>query len=448
MCSDFNGDGALDVVFTNQGSPSTILLNNGTGGLAPPALVASSSLGSDDHTRGVAVGDVNGDGAVDMVLCGESNALFLNDGEGVFSEDVNVPLPSDGRACSFVDMDRDGALDILLLLGTTAGDRGSGGDGESGGGPLALFVSKGNRPPSSPACALGNVVCTLLEDETAIFGLTDISGDWSFYDPTAMALADVDLNGILDVIITVALPSSGSFYDGSTLPVVVYGEQNLTTGKLLYGDDCRSGNDCACTNYGWNRDSSFGGLSSSSLVVADFENRGLTDVVIGSGLAFGNGKNEMLGYRQICEEEGDDGIRSKWGDSDGNSIALYDLDDIESICAFRDIFFNPDPNPDFPYCTLACGEEEEPCEQCFEKQECSDCPIEVQCVTDETEPDLDKVSCAARCVQKFTIERFDVRALASTDVDGDGDIDLFYAMGSKSSPAALRRTNRMAAPPV
>jgi hypothetical protein len=87
---DFNGDGKLDATTANFGSNNvSILLGNGSGGFSspapPPVTVATGP-------ETVAVGDVNGDGKLDVVTAGGDFGLTLRlgKGDGTFT----TPTPS------------------------------------------------------------------------------------------------------------------------------------------------------------------------------------------------------------------------------------------------------------------------------------------------------------------------------------------------------------------
>jgi hypothetical protein len=90
---DVNGDGALDLVTGNQcghkgctefGEQNVVYLNDGAGSFFPEA---AHTIGPAlDYTYDVAVGDLNGDGALDVVVGNfrEQNGVYLNDGTGSF----------------------------------------------------------------------------------------------------------------------------------------------------------------------------------------------------------------------------------------------------------------------------------------------------------------------------------------------------------------------------
>ena len=133
---DLDGDGDLDLAFPEGGGP-LLLLNDGKA-----RFLAASGV----HTRGFrlaangyrrwssfpALGDVNGDGVLDLVAdcrCGEKRfLLFFGDGNGGFrrAPAANMPVkPGQYPSCRYrihlLDVDGDGDLDLLAFDGENQG---------------------------------------------------------------------------------------------------------------------------------------------------------------------------------------------------------------------------------------------------------------------------------------------------------------------------------------
>ena len=96
ITSDFNGDGILDLAVTNcasycEGSYLSILLGNGDGTFQPPVSSSEALTGC------LAAGDFNGNGKVDLALCGPNNEILiqLGIGNGSFAPPVSYPVTGD-----------------------------------------------------------------------------------------------------------------------------------------------------------------------------------------------------------------------------------------------------------------------------------------------------------------------------------------------------------------
>ncbi len=127
--ADFNGDGIPDVAITNYNGPNiSILLGNGDGTFQSPTSFPSEL----QITCGIAAGDFNNDGKVDLAVCGQlinngtggdgGVSIFLANSDGSFQAPVNyptVPVGLNGNPVTFgiprvADLNKDGNLDIVI----------------------------------------------------------------------------------------------------------------------------------------------------------------------------------------------------------------------------------------------------------------------------------------------------------------------------------------------
>tara|TARA_R110002072_G_scaffold141664_3_gene286958 strand:- start:73683 stop:75314 length:1632 start_codon:yes stop_codon:yes gene_type:complete len=116
---DVDGDGALDMVFGNFGQ-NRLYLNDGAGGYAD--ATATHLPANSGGTAAVALGDFDGDGDLDLVA-GTSGPgspqtrLYVNAGNGVFVDVTSTQFPSAGmstHAIGLGDLDGDGDMDLVL----------------------------------------------------------------------------------------------------------------------------------------------------------------------------------------------------------------------------------------------------------------------------------------------------------------------------------------------
>ena len=160
--ADVTGDGNLDIVTANAGSlDMTVIAGDGAGGFG---RAASYSIGPDVEPFGVAVGDVNGDGKADVVVANAgtdgsgfpppelpgSVSVFVADGAGAFAAAVQYSSgPDEGRAQGIAlgDITGDGHVDIVVSRPNANGVAVLAGDGSGAFGDAALYpVSVGPAP--------------------------------------------------------------------------------------------------------------------------------------------------------------------------------------------------------------------------------------------------------------------------------------------------------------
>lgn len=125
---DVDDDGDLDAYLVQSGwnlaigfgpdSPANqLFLNDGTGHFA--AAVGIDGAGDTGYGMGVATGDYDSDGDVDLYVTNlGANRLLQNDGSGRFTdvtEEAGVGDPGWSTAATFADLDGDGDLDLFVV---------------------------------------------------------------------------------------------------------------------------------------------------------------------------------------------------------------------------------------------------------------------------------------------------------------------------------------------
>jgi enediyne biosynthesis protein E4 len=127
VCSDFDGDGWIDIFVANDATPNFLYHNNGNGTFKDIGFVSGAAVnenGSEQACMGVTVGDYDHDGKFDIFATNfsqEYNVLYRATGANLFTDTsyaagfTNQPYVSWGT--KFFDYDNDGWLDLFVANG-------------------------------------------------------------------------------------------------------------------------------------------------------------------------------------------------------------------------------------------------------------------------------------------------------------------------------------------
>lgn len=167
VLADLDADGDLDIAASAQPPDAAmdelhVLLNQGGGSFAP-----SVAYGTGYFAQGVAAGDFDGDGKVDLAVAngnGGDVSLYVGSGDGSFAQAVSVPSDPYQNGIATADFNGDGKLDLAV---TTS-------DG------FVALVNAGGGAFAAP------VAVSLFEVQ----------------DPGRIAVADVNDDGKVDVVVT------------------------------------------------------------------------------------------------------------------------------------------------------------------------------------------------------------------------------------------------------
>ncbi len=122
---DINNDGLTDIYFSSNQQSNKLYLNKGNFRFHDITNTASAG-GRGNWKTGVTMADVNGDGFLDIFICGVgnykkfdgTNQLLINNGDLTFSdktEEYGLTFKGFSTHASFFDYDNDGDLDMYLV---------------------------------------------------------------------------------------------------------------------------------------------------------------------------------------------------------------------------------------------------------------------------------------------------------------------------------------------
>jgi len=126
---DYDNDGRLDIFQANDTTGNFLYHNQGDGTFSEVALEAGVAFDPNGNARGgmgVDAEDLDSDGFLEIFVANfssETNALFHNGGDGVFTETTNrlglgaISLPMSGFGSRFFDYNNDGLVDLFVHNG-------------------------------------------------------------------------------------------------------------------------------------------------------------------------------------------------------------------------------------------------------------------------------------------------------------------------------------------
>jgi hypothetical protein len=124
---DYDNDGLPDILLVNgdrfqaKGAPTTPLLYHNLGGLKFEDVTNKAGLTHTGWGQGVCAGDIDNDGNVDFFMTEwGQNVLYRNQGNGTFRDETQARGLASAKTrwstgCAFVDFNRDGALDLMVV---------------------------------------------------------------------------------------------------------------------------------------------------------------------------------------------------------------------------------------------------------------------------------------------------------------------------------------------
>jgi len=303
---DVNGDGHPDLVvagwyLTCNGVPGTgevsVLLSNGDGSFQPPVRYSSGGL----QALGVAIGDVNGDGKLDIVAangsfndtgtCNGQVGVLLGNGDGTFRPAISYSSGDcDPNAVTLADLNHDGHPDIIAA--NSCHGLNGGGCTNPGSAGVLLGNGDGTFRPGVPYAADqqgyvasiaaqdlngdGYIDLVMVSADSAVISILLGNGDGTFrpeisyptntYQPSSLGIADVNGDGHPDVIVSSYCQGISSCRNGLVSVLLGNGDGTLQS-PVKYNA---------------------GGFAATSVAIADVNSDGHPDLIVATTDLNGN----------------------------------------------------------------------------------------------------------------------------------------------------------------
>jgi hypothetical protein len=192
VAADLDGDGWQDIYVASDSTAAILYRNNRDGTFTDVGVESGAALSEQGHPQagmGVAVGDYDGDGLLDLAkthFADDIPALYRNLGKGLFEDTaVAAGLHVQNRhvqwGTGLSDFDNDGRADLLCITGHVYPEIERSLEHYPHRGPRILFRNRGGR----------------FDDVTAISG----PGTTTPHSSRGAAFGDVDRDGDVDVLI-------------------------------------------------------------------------------------------------------------------------------------------------------------------------------------------------------------------------------------------------------
>ncbi len=206
VCFDFNGDARPDFLVANDGEHNQLWINDGSGGFEDRGVamgVAVNILGETEASMGIALGDIDNDGAADVLMTnldGETNTFYRGSDDHVLMDMTGAAglgarsQPFTGFGVEFLDVDLDGDLDVAIANGRVR----RGAAGVFDGAAAESHADRFRRLYAEP-----NQIMENAGDGTFLDGCSN-AGDFCAALAVSRGLlaGDIDNDGDLDILVT------------------------------------------------------------------------------------------------------------------------------------------------------------------------------------------------------------------------------------------------------